>query len=109
MYRYWDATAQVEFGFRMAEQALEVELRQETRFLERYVAISAAVNERYDVRGSDLSTLIVSCLDNGGIISRRRRDQFAARVPVDVFALIEALAGRMAPDDATKGPTKGPE
>ncbi len=100
MYRYWDATAQVEFGFRMAEQALEVELRQETRFLERYDAISAAVNERYDVRGSDLSTLIVSCLDNGGIISRRRRDQFAARVPVDVFALIEALAGRI---------TKGPE
>lgn len=98
MYRYWDATAQVEFGFRMADQALEVELRQETRFLVRYDAISAAVNERHDVRGSDLATLIVSCLDNRGVVSKRRRDQFAARVPADVFALIEELAEQVAPD-----------
>ncbi len=100
MYRYWDATAQVEFGFRMAEQALEVELRQETLFLEHYDAIISAVNERYDVRGSDLSTLIVSCLDNRGVVSKRRRDQFAMQVPAEVFALIEELAGRIAPDVA---------
>jgi hypothetical protein len=95
MYRYWDATAHVEFGFRMAEQALEVELRQETRFLQQYDTISKEVNARYDVRGSDLSTLIVSCMDNKGVISRRRRDQFAERVPEAVFALIESLAGKL--------------
>ena len=98
MYRYWDATAQVQFGFRMAEQALEVELRQETLFLEHYDAISSAVNERYDVRGSDLSTLIVSCLDNRGVVSKRRRDQFANRVPAQVIALIEELSARDLPD-----------
>lgn len=108
MYRYWDATAQVEFGFKMAEQALEVELRQETRFLERYDAISWAVNKRYDVRGSDLSTLIVSCLDNRGLVSRRRRDQYAARVPQDVFALIEELAGQVLGDDEGDGPGNQP-
>ena len=95
MYRYWDATHQVEFGFRMAEQALEVELRQETRFLEHYDTISKAVNERFDVRGSDLSTLIVSTLDNRGIVSRRRRDQFGQRMPAEVFALVEALATKV--------------
>lgn len=100
MYRYWDATPQVEFGFRMAEQALDVELREETLFLENYDAISSAVNERFDVRGSSLSTLIVSCLDNRGVVSKRRRDQFANQVPAEVFALIEELAKRTRPDVA---------
>lgn len=92
IYRYWNATECVEFCFRMAEQALEVELREETAFLMRYDRIAAAVNARFDVRGSDLSTLIVSCLDNGGKVSTRRRDQFADRVPGAVFDLIEQLA-----------------
>lgn len=92
MYRYWDATAQVEFGFAMAEQALEVELRQETEFLARYDAIVTAVNADYDVRGSDLSTLVVACLDNNGTVSKRQRDQFRDRVPEGVFDLVEKLA-----------------
>ena len=92
LYRYWDATACVEFGHRMAEQALEVDLRQETEFLARYDAISKAVGERYDVRGNDLATLILSCLDQGGVLSRRRRKQFQGKVPDGVFGLIEAAA-----------------
>jgi hypothetical protein len=35
IYRYWDATHCVEFGYRMAEQALEFDLRHETEFLVR--------------------------------------------------------------------------
>ena len=92
LYRYWNATACVEFCYRMAEQALEVELREETGFLMRYDRIAAAVDARFDVRGSDLSTLIVSCIDNAGKVSSRRRDQFASRVPAAVFDLIEELA-----------------
>ncbi|WP_133000581.1 Fic family protein [Luteimonas arsenica] len=95
MYRYWDATDQVTFGSKMAEQALEVELRQEADFLERYDTIVAAVNAEYDVRGSDLSTLVVSCLDNHGVVSKRRRDQFGGRVPEAVFDLVERLAAAM--------------
>lgn len=98
LYRYWNATECVEFCFRMAEQALEVELRDETAFLVRYDRIAAAVNARFDVRGSDLSTLLVSCLDNAGKLSARRRDQFGERVPAAVFELIEQLA---AADEST--------
>jgi len=92
IYRYWDATACVEFGFRMGEQALEVELRQETEFLARYDSIARAVNERFDLRGNDLATLILACLDNGGKVSKRRREQFAGRVPETVFDFIEQMA-----------------
>lgn len=89
IYRYWDATACVEFGFGMAEQALDTELRHETEYLMRYDAIVRRINEAMDLRGSDLSTLVISALDNGGVVSKRRRDQFSNRVPVAAFDLIE--------------------
>jgi hypothetical protein len=91
-YRYWDATACVEFGYRMAEQALEIELRQETEFLAVYDRVVRAVNERFDVRGSDLATLVRCCLDNRDVVSNKRRKQFAGRVPEDVFDFIESQA-----------------
>lgn len=100
IYRYWDATPCVEFGFAMAEQALDVELRQETRFLARYDAVLAAVNERFDIRGSDLSTLIVGCIDNNNVISKRRRHQFSGRVPEAAFDFIEKAAARTESDMA---------
>ncbi|HSI61365.1 MAG TPA: Fic family protein [Ideonella sp.] len=90
IYRYWDATRCVEFGYRMAEQALEVELRNETAFLARYDTIVKAVDQRFDVRGSDLATLVLSCMDNGGKLSKRRRKQFEGRVPEALFGFLEA-------------------
>ncbi|SHM53052.1 Fic/DOC family protein [Rhizobacter sp. OV335] len=99
LYRYWDATACVEFGYRMAEQALEVELRQETEFLARYDAIVRTVGERFDLRGSDLATLVLSALDNGGKVSNHRRKQFQNRVPDGVFDAVQAAATRFAAPD----------
>ncbi len=89
MYRYWDATPAVEFVLRMADEALEVELRRETQFLRHYDAVLRAVDERFDVRGSTLSTLVMMCLDNGGVVSKSRRKQFAGVVPEAVFEAIE--------------------
>ena len=104
IYRYWDATHCVEFGYRMAEQALEFDLRHETEFLARYDNIVKAVNERFDVRGSDLSTLVVCCLDNGGKLSKHRRKQFAGRVPDSVFDYIDQVAS-----DALPPGSEGPD
>jgi hypothetical protein len=92
MYRYWDATPCVEFGYRMAEEALEIELRQETLYLAAYDRITRAVNDKYDVRGSDLSTLVHSCLENGNKLSNNRRKQYGPRVRLEVFDLIEREA-----------------
>jgi hypothetical protein len=92
LYRYWDATLAVEFCFRMAEQALEVNLRENTEFILRYDRVSREVERRYDVRGSDLATLVTSALSQNGVVSKRRRDQFATRVPPAVFDLIEEQA-----------------
>ena len=95
IYRYWDATRCVEFTLQMARRALEVELREETEFLDRYDRVIKAVNQRFDVRGSDLSKLVMICLDNEGKVSKHRRRQFQYSVSEEVFEFIEAEVGRV--------------
>lgn len=92
IYRYWDATPAVTFTLEMAQRALEIELQQETLFLERFDKIVAAVNEHYDVRGSDLANLVMMCLTNGGVMSKNRRKQYQHTVTEEVFDFIEQQA-----------------
>lgn len=92
VYRFWDATPSVVFTCLMAKRALEVELREETAFLEAYDAVHKAVDERFDVRGSDLSNLVMMCLTNGGTVSNNRRKQYQYRVPEAVFDFIEEVS-----------------
>jgi Fic family protein len=90
LYRYWNATACVEFGLEMAEQALEKDLKEEAEFLARYDLIYRAIDSRYDVRGKDLNVLVLSCMEQNGKLSINRRKKFADTVPVEVFEAIEA-------------------
>ena len=92
IYRFWDATPGVEFGYRMAEQALDVDLRQETEFLASFDRIASALNEAFDVRSNDQHVLVISALQNGGRVSSNRRKKLADRVPEEVFEFIERLA-----------------
>ncbi len=91
-YRYWDATACAEFGFEVAAQALEVELKQEAQFLQRYDRVYALVNEQFDIRNNDLATLVLSAIDNAGVVSKNRRKQFEGRVPAAAFDALESAA-----------------
>ena len=98
IYRYWDATPCVEFSYRMAEQALERDLRGETEFLLNYDAIVKVVDERYDVRNNDLTTIVLRALKSEGVVSKHSRNQFGDVVPAAVFDLIEETAQRVIRD-----------
>lgn len=110
IFRYWDATPCVEFGFKMAAQALDVELRTETIFLARYDKVVRRVNEQVDMIGNDLSTLIVICLDAGGTISNKKRKRYANKVPETYFGIIEEAVRETLEDDEedTDDPAQGP-
>lgn len=95
IYRYWDATTCAEFSYRMAEQALEVDLRRETEFLAHYDAVFRAVNDRFDIQNNDLVTLVTACLNNGGRVSNRWRKQMELRVPAGAFDFVEETARRV--------------
>lgn len=94
-YRFWDATACVEFGHRMAEQALEHDLRGETQYLADYDEVLRAVDDRFDIRGRDLATILRRCFDQQGRISKSNRRQFEPAVPAEVFDFIEERVGQV--------------
>lgn len=89
LYRYWGATQVVEFSLEMARQALEKDLREETEFLDRFDRVYRQIDDRFDVRGSVLTTLVISALQNNGIVSKNRRRQFGPIIPAPVFDAIE--------------------
>lgn len=87
----------------MAEQALEIDLRQETEFHARFDRIASALNDEFDVCSNDEHVLIIAALQNRGRISNNRRRKLADRVPEEVFQFIERLvkdelAGRYSDD-----------
>jgi Fic family protein len=89
IYRFWNATACVEFGLEMAKQALDKDLKEEIEFLSQYDRMYRSINNQYDVRGKDLNILILGCIDQKGIISANRRKKFVLTVPTKVFDAIE--------------------
>ncbi len=92
LYRYWDATPCVLFTLQMARHALEVDMREETAFLEAFDVVYKMTDERFDVRGSELSRLVMMCLSNDGVLSKNRRKQFQYVTSEEVFDFIEQAA-----------------
>ena len=98
-YQYWDATPMVEFSLDMAKQALDHDLKKEIQFLRQYDHIYRMIDQQFDVRGSDLTTLVISCLQNNGRVSNNRRKQFHLTVPAAVFDAIEQACAQLSPQN----------
>ena len=95
-FRYMNLTQCVEFTVEMAQAALDTHLRQEVDFLALFDDVARVINDRHDLRNSDLATLIVTTYQNGGKLSNKRRKRFADRVQPHVLDDIEAtVAHRM--------------
>lgn len=93
IYRYWDATPCVEFGLRMAAQSLDVDLRQETGYLQQYDEVSRRVNARIDLNSNALSLLVRLCLQNAGHLSTAKRKGFLAKgYREETLNMVEAIA-----------------
>lgn len=116
IFRYWDATSCVEFGLRMAQEALEVELREETNFIAHFDAVRKAIDARFDLRGSTLASLVSIALHAEGTISKNKRKRYGEEVSEEVFSAIEqnsrAALGldRVAPpEEASEDPGPSPK
>ena len=95
IYRYWDATSCAEFGLEMAEEALDIHLRQEVNYLLSFDEIHRTVSERYDVRETILHHLINGCLDLNGVVSKNLRKRYADRVEESAFDFIEQVTRKV--------------
>ena len=79
IYRYWDGTECVEFGLRMAQEALDRDLQNESVFLQRFDQAYRAVNDAVDMNNDDLVLMIRSVLQNNGVLSNNRRKQLIGK------------------------------
>ena len=94
-FRYMDLTEAVTFTLTMAEASLDTHMRQEVAFLELFDRVQRHINERHDLRGSDLATLIVTIFQNGGTLSNNRRKRYADRVQPHVLDAVESAVARV--------------
>ncbi|ADO44061.1 Fic family protein [Ketogulonicigenium vulgare] len=92
LYRYFDATAQVEYLFDRISNTIEVDLRQEIAFIDRfdraYTAVQALI-DMPDARARQLTTLI---LQNGGTLSKAKRALFAEITDAEIAAIEAAIS-----------------
>ena len=93
-YRYFDATPHTEFLYRCVQRTIELDLPQEAEFLRRYDAFRNGLNLIVDMpdRLSDL--LFRFFHQNGGTLSRRRREREFALLTDDEVTRIEAIYRR---------------
>jgi Fic family protein len=115
-FRYADLTPCVEFTLQMAKVALEQDLQRETQFLVDFDRTHRKIDDRFDIRGTDLSNLIVFAFQHDGRLSNNRRKQYGERVQAEALDAIEAevqacLAERARAEpqeDGTESATRAP-
>jgi hypothetical protein len=93
-FRHMDLTEAVSFTLGMAEASLDTHMRQEVEFLGLFDRVKRHINDRFDLRGSDLATLIVTIFQNGGTLSNNRRKRYADRVQAHVLDAVEIAVAR---------------
>lgn len=93
-FRCMDLTEAAVFTLDMAEASLDTHMRQEVAFLGLFDHVKRFMDARYDLRGSDLATLIVTVFQNGGTLSNNRRKRYAERVQPEVLDAIEDAVRR---------------
>lgn len=94
VYRFWDATACVEFGLGMAREALQHDLQQELQFLNRYDAIYQAVNDAVDMNNNDLVLLVRSIAQHGSLSRNRLKQLLAKGHPPDLLQSAQEAAAQ---------------
>ena len=103
-FRHMDLTDAVHFTLAMAQASLDTHMRQEVAFLGLFDQVKRHINDRHDLRGSDLATLIVTIFQNGGVLSNNRRKRYADRVQAHVLdavgsAVAKAMRGELLEDE----------
>ena len=94
-YRYFDATHLAEALFRWTEATISTELKAELDFLVRYRAARAAMDEIVDMPEKEASLFVKLVVDNGGRLSKAKRDRFTELDDGTIARLEQAIREQM--------------
>jgi hypothetical protein len=102
LYRFFDATAQAEYLYERVDETIRVDLRGELEFLAAYDAAYKAVTAVVDMPNKRAALLVRLLLQNGGRLSRRKRDQFT-ELADDEISRMEAAVQEIIRDYGAAG------
>lgn len=89
LYRYFDATRQAEYLAERIERTIRFSLPEELQFLHRFDEAKRRIAALIDMPDRLVSLFIQFCIQNGGHVSKRKRDEYFARVPETLIADME--------------------
>lgn len=91
LYRYFDATRFVEFIYDKLSETIEIDIRQEVEFVERFDRAYSAVTDIVDMPNRKASLFVRLCMQNAGSLSKNKRDQFKELSDDEIELLEEAV------------------
>lgn len=93
LYRFFDATAQVEYLADVILETVRVDLRQELEYLARHDRIYPLIDERLDgVPRNKVNLLISLCLQNNGHLAKGKRRHFPMLSDEDIADVERLIA-----------------
>lgn len=100
-YRFFDATAHVEFLYECVQRTIEEDLPREVRFLEAFDSFNQAVQQIVDMPTAQVELLLKFLEQNQGRLSQRGRSrEFEALTPVEVEQMEAIYADAFGPDQS---------
>ncbi len=90
-YRYFDATAHAEFLFACVEKTVQHDLPEEIAFLESFDRFRQSMQALVDMPDRTLDTLFHTLRQNGGVLSKRKREGIFEALSDDEVNTIEGL------------------
>lgn len=90
-YRFFDATAHAEFLFECVEQTVDKDLPEEVAFLEAHDTFSREVQDIVDMPDRMIELLRGFLAQNGGVLSKRARQQEFSALSEDEAAQVEGI------------------
>jgi len=91
LYRFYDATKQVEYLFDRVMETVRVDFKEELEFLNVYDRALSEVKSRIDMPDRRASLLAKLYLQNGGKLSENKRSQFPELTDEEVFQIQDAI------------------
>jgi Fic family protein len=101
LYRYFDATRFVEFIYDKLAETIEIDIREEVEFVDRFDRAYLAVTDIVDMPNRKASLFVRLCMQNAGSLSKNKRDQFKELSDDEIARLEEAVRDAIN-DDAVK-------
>jgi hypothetical protein len=94
LYRYFDATQLTEFLYAKVIETVRKDLKEELEFVAVYDAALAAVLDIIDMPDRHASLFVRLLMQNGGTLSKTKRDQFA-ELSDEMIAKLETAVQRV--------------